>query len=185
MSPWCIPSRKGYNEGVACRDAISVCSHGSARDQNNQLSPCQAAEQAARQVCLFLSLLLIGFYSNNSMLALCHCTCLIPVTILRRLYVKGTFVGFQRSRSVQKPGVSLIQIDGVRCREDTEFYLGKRIAYVYRAKKEKDGSRYRVIWGKVRRAHGNSGVVRATFRRNLPAAAMGSTVRVMLYPSRI
>jgi large subunit ribosomal protein L35Ae len=101
--------------------------------------------------------------------------------------------------------------DGVKTRDDTDFYLGKRVAFIYRAKKQVKGSRYRVIWGRVRRAHGalgrrsrgcvpspvpwgvcsrtpagghagNSGAVRATFRKNLPSNAMGSTLRVMLYP---
>eukprot|EP01089_Gocevia_fonbrunei_P000621 TRINITY_DN1061_c0_g1_i1.p1 TRINITY_DN1061_c0_g1~~TRINITY_DN1061_c0_g1_i1.p1 ORF type:complete len:116 (+),score=18.96 TRINITY_DN1061_c0_g1_i1:81-428(+) len=102
-----------------------------------------------------------------------------------RLYSKGTFTGYTRSRENLKPTSSLITIEGVKTTEDARFYLGKRVAYVYRAKKTINETKVRVIWGKVTRPHGNSGVVRAKFRTNLPPKAMGASVRVFLYPSRI
>lgn len=94
-------------------------------------------------------------------------------------------MGYKRSQREQSENVALLRLDGVSCPEDTDFYLGKRVAYIYKAKRAIKGSRYRTIWGKVRRSHGNSGVVRATFRTNLPPRAMGGSVRVMLYPSRV
>ena len=38
----------------------------------------------------------------------------------------------------------------------TRFYLGKKVAFVYRAQREVRGSKIRVIWGKVTRPHGRS-----------------------------
>jgi ribosomal protein L35AE/L33A len=57
---------------------------------------------------------------------------------------------------------------GVEDTTATDFYLGKRLAYIYKVKAAKAGSKYRVIWGKVCRSHGTNGVVRAKFRTNLP-----------------
>eukprot|EP01000_Liburna_glaciale_P006365 NODE_7463_length_278_cov_293.366812_g6303_i0.p2 GENE.NODE_7463_length_278_cov_293.366812_g6303_i0~~NODE_7463_length_278_cov_293.366812_g6303_i0.p2 ORF type:complete len:67 (+),score=9.78 NODE_7463_length_278_cov_293.366812_g6303_i0:29-229(+) len=63
---------------------------------------------------------------------------------------------------------------------DAKCYLGKRVAIVYR-NKETDAT---VVWGKITRTHGNSGVVRAKFDKNLCPRFMGCPVRVMLYPNR-
>merc|ERR1719498_1008091 len=103
-----------------------------------------------------------------------------------RLYVKGAFVAYRRGKNViANPHHAIVKIDGVEDKEAAKFYFGKRIAYIYRAKKEVKDSKYRCIWGKVVRAHGTNGAVRATFRKNLPPQAMGATLRVMLYPSRV
>lgn len=119
-----------------------------------------------------------------------------------RLYSKGRILGYKRGKSLQQENTSCIKLENVHSIEDAKFYLGKRVAFVYHAKKarcvsgkgttfkvndENDGkkSRSRVIWGKVVRTHGNSGVVKAKFRTNLPPKSFGAAVRVMLYPSQI
>eukprot|EP00941_MAST-03F_sp_MAST-3F-sp1_P005679 g5679.t1 len=104
-----------------------------------------------------------------------------------RLYSRGTIVGYRRggaNSGNHYNKTSLINIEGVRCREDVAWYLGKKIAFVYKAKTKKNGTPFRCVWGKVCRPHGTNGVVRCKFRRPLPPSSLGGSVRVMLYPSR-
>lgn len=69
---------------------------------------------------------------------------------------RGKHISYQRGKRNTNPGTSLIKIEGVDNTEAATFYNGKRIAYVYRGKKEIRGSKIRVIWGKVTRPHGMS-----------------------------
>ena len=65
--------------------------------------------------------------------------------------------------------------------------MGKRVAYIYETpKKSKDDKgKIKVVWGEITKPHGNSGVVQARFRTNLPPQSFGDYVRIMLYPSNI
>ncbi|KAK7710952.1 60S ribosomal protein L33B [Botryosphaeria dothidea] len=113
------------------------------------------------------------------------------------VFYRGRHLSYQRGKRNTNPNTSLIKIgktdppktirrhEGVENSTDAAFYNGKRVAFVYRASKEARGSKIRVIWGKVTRPHGNSGVVRAQFRNNLPPKSFGASVRIMLYPSSI
>ena len=102
-----------------------------------------------------------------------------------RLYVKGTILGFKRGRRNSYQHTTLIKIDGVEDAQAARFYGGKKIAYIYKAKVEKAGSKFRCVWGKVTRPHGSNGVVRAKFAKNINPDAFGSSIRVMLYPSNL
>merc|ERR1712146_238196 len=103
-----------------------------------------------------------------------------------RLYVKGVVAGFKGSQAKQYNHTNLIKIQGVDDTEDVKFYLGKKIMYMYRTMTaDKEGNRFRVMWGKVCRPHGTSGIVRAKFTKNLPPSALGAPVRIMLFPSRV
>ena len=55
-----------------------------------------------------------------------------------------------RGKSNQYNHTSLLKLEGVNTKEETEFYMGKRVAFIYRAPTRKQGTTFRCIWGKVR-----------------------------------
>jgi ribosomal protein L35AE/L33A len=57
----------------------------------------------------------------------------------------GRHISYQRAKRNTNPGTSLLQLEGVGSTEAARFYLGKKVAFVYRASKEIRGSKIRLV----------------------------------------
>jgi ribosomal protein L35AE/L33A len=94
--------------------------------------------------------------------------CLCRVLFFTSLPLSSRLTIAFSGRHTQHMGTSLIKIEGVNDKKDTAFYLGKRVCYVYRASRKQQDRQgvqttVRSIWGRVSKAHGNGGTVRAVF----------------------
>jgi len=84
--------------------------------------------------------------------------------------MKGKVVQFRRGRHTVHERHFLIEVDGVKNREEAGKLVGKGVEW-----KSSSG---KVIKGKVSSAHGNKGVVRAIFEKGLPGQAITTNVEV-------
>jgi large subunit ribosomal protein L35Ae len=162
-----------FSRDVALR-ALKRVSRGTSRAWISfDFSPRLVSPLRRALLCVFLSRLLTESLSSSSSFN------------DDRLYVRGVILGYKRARTNQYENTSLIKLENVPDKSSTAFYLGKKLCYVYKAHTKKQGTVYRTMWGKVTRAHGTSGVVRAQFKHNLPPSSIGGKIRCMLYPSNI
>ena len=86
--------------------------------------------------------------------------------------MKATVIQFRRGRKTFKPRHFLIEIEGVKNREEASKFVEKEVVWT------STGKNARQINGKISSAHGGNGVVRAIFEKGLPGQAIGTEVEI-------
>jgi large subunit ribosomal protein L35Ae len=84
--------------------------------------------------------------------------------------VNAIVIQFRRGRKTYHPRHFLIEIEGSDARVKAEKFVGKEVVWTSPTKTE--------IKGKIMKAHGNKGIVRAIFERGLPGQAIGTEVKI-------
>ena len=83
---------------------------------------------------------------------------------------KGKIIQFRRGRHTLTEKHFLIEIEGVKNKQDAEKFVGKTAEWNSPAGK--------IIHGKISNVHGNKGVVRAIFEKGLPGQALTTAVEI-------
>lgn len=85
--------------------------------------------------------------------------------------MQGTILSYRRGRHTQNVNQMLVELDNVNSKEKAKEFLNKKVVWKSPAGKE--------IKGEIIALHGNKGVVRAKFERNLPGQAITTKVQVV------
>jgi len=85
--------------------------------------------------------------------------------------MQGTILSYRRGRHTQNVNQVLVELEGVDSKEKAEKFLGKKLMW-----KTPSG---RDIKGEIIALHGNKGIVRAKFERNLPGQSFGTKVELL------
>jgi len=85
--------------------------------------------------------------------------------------MQGTILSYRRGRHTQNVNQMLIQLENVNSKEKAKEFLGKKLVWTSPSGKK--------IEGKILALHGNKGILRAKFERNLPGQAITTKVQVV------
>ena len=83
---------------------------------------------------------------------------------------KGVFVSYRRGQRTQHNTQILIAIEGVNDRKGAASFIGRRVIWT-----SPQGTPLR---GKIVGVHGNSGVVKSSFKKGLPGHAIGAELSI-------
>lgn len=81
---------------------------------------------------------------------------------------KGVVTSYRRGKHLQNPNQVLLIFEDIESRAEAATLVGRKVRWT--------SAEGREFLGKVLGVHGNSGVVRAKFRTNLPGQAIGTPV---------
>ncbi|RVD91642.1 ribosomal L35Ae [Tubulinosema ratisbonensis] len=90
--------------------------------------------------------------------------------------LEAIFISHKRGQRRIHPNRSLLRVEGIKSRDTAQKFIGNAVISEYK----KDGQTY-INKGMITNAHGNSGVLRAKFERNLPPQMVGKKVYLKLY----
>lgn len=85
--------------------------------------------------------------------------------------MQGTILSYRRGRHTQNVNQVLVELEGLDSREKANELIGKKLVWKTPSGKE--------INGEIIAVHGNKGVVRAKFERNLPGQSFGTKVELI------
>lgn len=85
--------------------------------------------------------------------------------------MQGTILSYRRGRHTQNVNQMLIELENVDSREKAKGFIGKKLVWKSPSGKE--------IKGEIIALHGNKGVIRAKFDRNLPGQAITTKIQII------
>lgn len=84
--------------------------------------------------------------------------------------MKGVIVNYRGGRHTQKTNHLIVEVEGVKKKEEAEKLIGKKAVW-----KTPSG---KLINGEISKIHGKKGGVLAKFEKGLPGQALGTEVEV-------